>query len=35
PALPALLLSSDEGRPVYARMGFLPLLRWTYWSRRR
>ncbi|MCC6315934.1 MAG: GNAT family N-acetyltransferase, partial [Thermomicrobiales bacterium] len=26
PALPALLLSSDEGRPVYARMGFLPLL---------
>lgn len=35
PALPAMLLSSDPGRPVYERMGFLPLLRITLWFRLR
>ena len=35
PALPAMLLSSDDGRPVYERMGFLPLLRVTLWYRPR
>jgi GNAT superfamily N-acetyltransferase len=33
PALPAVLLSSDPGRPVYQRMGFLPVLRATMWAR--
>jgi GNAT superfamily N-acetyltransferase len=32
--LPAMLLSSDLGRPVYERMGYLPLLRFTVWSRQ-
>lgn len=31
PDLPAALLASDEGRPVYERMGYLPLQRWTLW----
>jgi hypothetical protein len=35
PALPAMLLSSDDGRMVYERMGFLPLLRMTLWYRGR
>lgn len=35
PALPAMLLSSDDGRPIYDRMGFYPLLRWTLWYRPR
>jgi GNAT superfamily N-acetyltransferase len=35
PALPAVLLSSDDGRPVYERMGFVPLLRFTLWFRDR
>jgi len=35
PSLPAMLLSSDDGRPVYERMGFLPLLRMTLWYRGR
>jgi GNAT superfamily N-acetyltransferase len=35
PDLPAMLLSSDDGRPVYERMGFLPLLRITLWYRAR
>jgi hypothetical protein len=35
PLLPAMLLSSDDGRPVYERMGFLPLLRITLWYRPR
>jgi hypothetical protein len=35
PTLPALLLSTDEGRPVYERMGYLPLFRFTVWSRDR
>ena len=35
PELPAMLLSSDPGRPVYERMGFLPLHRITLWYRGR
>jgi hypothetical protein len=35
PSLPAMLLSSDEGRPVYERMGYLPLQRMTLWYRGR
>jgi GNAT superfamily N-acetyltransferase len=35
PAQHALLLSSDAGRPVYDRMGFLPLYRFTLWYRGR
>ena len=35
PTLPAMLLSSDDGRPVYERMGYLPLQRMTLWYRAR
>jgi len=35
PSLPAMLLSSDIARPVYERVGFLPLLRITLSYRRR
>jgi hypothetical protein len=35
PSLPAMLFSSDDGRPVYDRMGFLPLWRLTFWYRNR
>jgi GNAT superfamily N-acetyltransferase len=31
PRLPAVLLASDPGRPVYERMGYLPVLRATMW----
>jgi len=36
PALPAVLIASDDGRPVYERMGYLPVTRFTLWigSRR-
>jgi GNAT superfamily N-acetyltransferase len=33
PLLPAMLISSDVGRPIYERMGFLPLQRITLWYR--
>jgi hypothetical protein len=33
PTLPAVLVASDDGRPTYARMGYLPLERWTAWVR--
>jgi hypothetical protein len=33
PTLPAVLISSDDGRPVYERMGYLPIVRWTLWFR--
>ena len=35
PTLPAMLITSDDGRPVYERMGYLPLFRLNYWSRNR
>lgn len=35
PKLPALLLASDAGCPVYERMGYLPLFRFTLWHRTR
>jgi GNAT superfamily N-acetyltransferase len=34
-ALPAMLLASDPGRPVYERMGYLPLLRFSAWRLPR
>jgi GNAT superfamily N-acetyltransferase len=33
PDLPAALLASDDGRPVYERLGYLPLVRWPMWIR--
>jgi hypothetical protein len=37
PSLPAALIASDDGRPVYQRMGYLPVVRCTFWMgpRRR
>lgn len=35
PALPALLLATAAGRPVYERLGYLSLFRFTLWSRDR
>jgi GNAT superfamily N-acetyltransferase len=33
PDLPAVLLASDPGRPVYERLGFVSLLRCTMWMK--
>jgi GNAT superfamily N-acetyltransferase len=33
PDLPATLISTDDGRPVYERMGYLPMHRFTLWHR--
>jgi hypothetical protein len=33
PTVPAVLIASDPGRPVYERLGFLPVNRWTLWMR--
>lgn len=33
PGQPAALLASDDGRSVYARLGFLAVCRWTLWWR--
>ena len=33
PSQPAVLIASDDGRPVYARMGYVALERWTVWLR--
>ena len=30
PEVPAVLIASDLGRPVYERMGYLALDRWTF-----
>lgn len=35
PSKPAVLLSSDPGRPVYERLGYVPLLRFTLWIGTR
>ena len=33
PTLPAILIASDPGRPVYERLGYTALTRWTMWHR--
>ena len=33
PNRPAVLLASDDGRPIYARMGYVAVERWTAWLR--
>ncbi|HEY7094753.1 MAG TPA: hypothetical protein VH393_16335, partial [Ktedonobacterales bacterium] len=33
--LPAMLLATDDGRPVYERLGYLSLFRFTLWARNR
>jgi hypothetical protein len=33
PTDPATLLASDDGRPVYAAMGYVAIERWTAWLR--
>jgi hypothetical protein len=33
PEGPAILVASDDGRPVYERLGYLALERWTAWLR--
>jgi hypothetical protein len=35
PALPALLLATEDGRPLYERVGYLSLFRFPVWSRDR
>jgi hypothetical protein len=35
PTLPALLISTEEGRPVYERLGYLSLFRLMLWKRDR
>jgi GNAT superfamily N-acetyltransferase len=35
PTLPAVLVASDDGRPVYERMGYLPVTRFTLWIGSR
>ena len=32
PTAPAVLIATDDGRPVYERLGYLPLLRLTMWA---
>jgi hypothetical protein len=33
PGLPAVLIASDDGRPLYESMGYVALERWTVWLR--
>jgi hypothetical protein len=35
PDLPAMLIASDLGRPVYERLGYVTLLRFTLWAGHR
>ena len=35
PDLPAMLIASDDGQPVYERLGYLRLVRWTCWMSCR
>src|SRR5829696_2447980 len=35
PTLPSVLIASDDGRPVYEKMGYLTLFRFTGWWRAR
>ena len=35
PALPALLIASDPGRPIYERLGYRAILRYTLWAGHR
>ncbi|GAA1613388.1 hypothetical protein GCM10009789_79540 [Kribbella sancticallisti] len=33
PDQPAALIASDDGQPVYQRLGYLRVERWTVWVR--
>lgn len=33
PTLPAVLIASDLGRPIYERLGYTEVGRWTFWHR--
>lgn len=33
--LPGVLFASEEGRPVYERLGFVPIIRGAFWYRNR
>lgn len=33
PATPAVLIASDDGRPVYERLSYIAVERWTVWLR--
>lgn len=33
PSVPAALIASDDGRPVYERLGYTAIERWTAWAR--
>lgn len=35
PTVPAALIATDMGRPVYERMGYLPLFRWAFLMANR
>jgi GNAT superfamily N-acetyltransferase len=35
PSLPALLIATEDGRPVYEKMGYAPLFRFVLWKRDR